>query len=67
MGYKVVQWATDGVGKEALRGIIQHPLAKPQVAGVHRELSFMDSNMVGTAMPAVNAIPLVCRAAPSCP
>jgi 2,4-diaminopentanoate dehydrogenase len=25
MGYKVVQWATGGVGKEALRGIIQHP------------------------------------------
>jgi 4-hydroxy-tetrahydrodipicolinate reductase len=25
MAYRVVQWATGGVGKEALRGIIQNP------------------------------------------
>jgi hypothetical protein len=25
MAYRVVQWATGGVGKEALRGILQHP------------------------------------------
>lgn len=39
-------------------------LRRPQVEGVNRERTHMDSGMVGTAMPAVNAIPLVCRAAP---
>jgi 2,4-diaminopentanoate dehydrogenase len=43
---------------------IKMQLRKPQVDGVNRERTHMDSGMVGTAMPAVNAIPLVCRAAP---
>jgi len=49
-------------GEPALK--IKLQLTKPQVAGVNRERTHMDSGMVGTAMPAVNAIPLVCRAAP---
>jgi len=43
---------------------IKLELTRPKVPGVSRERSHMDSGMVGTAMPAVNAIPLVCRAAP---
>jgi hypothetical protein len=43
---------------------IKMQLRKTQVDGVNRERTHMDSGMVGTAMPAVNAIPLVCRAAP---
>lgn len=43
---------------------IKLELTKPRVTGVNRERSHMDSGMVGTAMPAVNAIPHVCRAAP---
>jgi hypothetical protein len=25
MGYRVIQWATGNVGKEAIRGILAHP------------------------------------------
>jgi hypothetical protein len=43
---------------------IKLQLTKPQVQGVNREKSHMASGMVATAMPAVNAIPHVCSAAP---
>jgi len=43
---------------------IQTTLPKPKISGVNRERTAMDSGMVATAMPAVNAIPHVCAAAP---
>ena len=42
----------------------KYPIRRPGVEGVNREKTHMASGMVGTAMPAVNAIPIVCRAAP---
>lgn len=39
-------------------------LPKPQVVGVNRQRTPMASGMIATAMPAVNAIPALCRAAP---
>jgi hypothetical protein len=55
-------YVMDIEGEPSLK--IKLQLRRPAVEGVNREKTHMDSGMVGTAMPAVNAIPAVCRAEP---
>ena len=55
-------YVMDIEGEPSLK--IKMQLRRPTVEGVNREKSYMDAGMVGTAMPAVNAIPNVCQAEP---
>ncbi len=55
-------YVMDIEGEPSLK--IKLQLRRSAVEGVNREKTYMDSGMVGTAMPPVNAIPLVCRAEP---
>jgi 4-hydroxy-tetrahydrodipicolinate reductase len=41
---------------------VETRLAKPTVPNINRETTYMGSDMVATAMPAINAIPAVCAA-----
>jgi hypothetical protein len=49
-------------GEPRVRSVVE--LGQPTVPGLSREPSRMDLIMIATAMPAVNAIPAVCRARP---
>jgi 2,4-diaminopentanoate dehydrogenase len=72
VAYRVVQWTTGAVGRESLRGILDHPTPSLQahlvtLASFVRDVPLSEhvqSASVATAMQAVNAVPAVC-AAPS--